>query len=174
MYQENNIFVFEDEEEAYPISTRPAKAGEEGLIYEMALALARSEGEVLNTLPVTKENLHRFGFCENPLFHTEFVEYQNKVVGYALYFYTFSSSQGYPILYIEDLYVKPEYRSMGMGKELFKKLATYAIQKNCCRLEWHVYSWNTSAAKFYQKLGSSSRRDLIQTRLEKKDLFKLF
>lgn len=168
MLKENNIFISES-----IATTRPAKRSEVETLYNLVRELAQHEGENTATLPLTKENLQRFGFGDNPIFHTEFVEYEESVVGYALYFYTFAANQGLPILYLEDLYVQPHYRDLGLGKLLLRKLARYAIQKNCCRLEWHVYSWNTQAAKFYQNLGGTFRKDLIQTRLEKADLHKL-
>lgn len=153
--------------------TRPAKMGDEDLLYGLIRELALYEGKDINTLPLTKENLHRFGFGEHPLFCTELAECEDQVVGYVLYYYAFSANQGLPILYVEDLYVKPEYRGMGIGSQFFKQLARYAIQKDCCRMEWHVFSWNDTAISFYQKLGGVLRNDLIQVRLEKAALQKL-
>ncbi len=110
-----------------------------------------------------------FGFGDNPYFFTEFAVYNNQIVGYALYYYGFSGYQGSPILYLEDLYVKTAYRRMGIGSQLFKQIAAYALQKECCRLEWHVFSWNISAIEFYQKLNGVFRKDLIQVRLDKEN-----
>ena len=76
--------------------TRPAKIGEDDVLYELILELAHYEGKDIATLPLTKENLRRFGFSENPHFCTEFAECEDKVVGYALYYYAFSANQGYP------------------------------------------------------------------------------
>ncbi|MFI5344363.1 MAG: GNAT family N-acetyltransferase [Chlamydiales bacterium] len=153
--------------------TRPAKMGDEDVLYELIRELAQYEGKDIATLPLTKENLRRFGFSENPHFCTEFAECEDKVVGYALYYYAFSANQGRPILYLEDLYVKPEYRGIGIGSQFLKQLAKYATQNDCCRLEWHVFSWNDSAISFYQKLGGVLRNDLIQVRLEKDALQRL-
>jgi L-amino acid N-acyltransferase YncA len=153
--------------------TRPAKIGEEDVLYELIRELALYEGKDITTLPLTKENLRRFGFGMNPHFCTEFAECEDKVVGYALYYYAFSANQGRPILYLEDLYVKPEYRGLGIGSQFLKQLAKYATQNDCCRLEWHVFSWNDSAIGFYQKLGGVLRNDLIQVRLEKDALQRL-
>ena len=153
--------------------TRPAKAGEEDILYELICELAHFEGKDIAKLPLTKENLHQFGFSESPYFFTEFAECEGKVVGYALYYYSFSANQGYPILYLEDLYVRPEYRGNGIGSQLLKQLAKYAIQKKCCRLEWHVFRWNNSAISFYQKMGGVLRNDLIQVRLENESLQRL-
>lgn len=152
---------------------RPAQIGEEGVLYELICELAQHEGKDISALPLTKENLHHFGFGDKCYFYTEFAECEDKVIGYALYFYAFSANQGRPILYLEDLYVKPEYRGEGIGSELLKQLARYAIQEGCCRLEWHVFAWNGSAIRFYQKIGGILKDDLIQVRLEKEALQKL-
>lgn len=154
-------------------STRPAKMGEEGLLYELIRELALYEGKDIEKLPLTKENLLRFGFNKNPYFFTEFAECEDQLVGYVLYYYTFSANQGRPILYIEDLYVKLEYRGLGIASLFLKQLAKYAIQNDCCRLEWHVFSWNSSAISFYQKLGGVLKNELIQVRLENEALHKL-
>jgi RimJ/RimL family protein N-acetyltransferase len=74
---------------------------------------------------------------------------------------------------LEDLYVKPEYRGIGIGICFLKQLVQYALQKNCCRLEWHVFSWNEAAIKFYQKIGGTLKEDLIQVRLEKEHMQRL-
>ena len=153
--------------------TRPAKIGEEDILYELIRELALYERKDVSQLPLTKENLFRFGFSQNPYFFTEFAECENQVVGYALYCYAFSANQGCPILYLEDLYVKPEYRKLGIGRQFLRQLALYAIQNDCCRLEWHVFSWNASAINFYQTLGGILKDDLIQVRLENEALQKL-
>lgn len=152
---------------------RPAKAGEEEILYTLIFELAQYEGNDLAKLPLTKENLRQFGFNDNPYFHTEFAECDGHVVGYALYYYTFSANQGAPILYLEDLYVKPEYRGYGIGSQFLKQLAQYARQKGCCRLEWHVFAWNESAIRFYENIGGVLRKDLVQVRLEKESMQKL-
>lgn len=153
--------------------TRPARTGEEDILYELICELAEFEGKDVAELPLTKENLHQFGFSESPYFFTEFAECEGKVVGYALYYYSFSANQGFPILYLEDLYVRRDYRGNGIGSQLLKQLAKYAIQKNCCRLEWHVFTWNNSAISFYKKMGGVLKNDLIQVRLENEFLQRL-
>lgn len=153
--------------------TRPAKIDEEDILYELIRELALYEHKDISRLPLTKENLLRFGFSQNPYFFTEFAECENQVVGYALYYYAFSANQGCPVLYLEDLYVKPEYRKLGIGSQFLKQLARYAIQNDCCRLEWHVFSWNASAINFYQSLGGILKNDLIQVRLENEALQEL-
>jgi GNAT superfamily N-acetyltransferase len=147
-------------------STRPARSGEEEILYNLIRELAQYEGKDVNSLPLTKEKISSFGFGKEAYFQVEFAESDQQIVGYALYYYGFSAYLGHPILYLEDLYVKPEYRGFGIGTQLLKQMAQYALEKDCCRLEWHVFSWNDKAIKFYQKIGSILRKDLIQVRLE--------
>ena len=153
------------------IVIRPAQTGEEEVLYELICKLAHYERNDISKLPLTKESLRQYGFGDKRFFYTEFASSEDKVIGYALYYYGFSSNQGRPILYLEDLYVKPEYREQGIGTEFLKKLATYAIKEGCCRLQWHVLAWNESAINFYRKLGGFLKEDSIQVRLE--DLQKL-
>lgn len=154
-------------------STRPAKIGEEEILYNLIRELAQYEGKDIDTLPLTKEKIQSFGFGDKAYFQVEFAEHNQHIVGYALYYYGFSANQGHPILYLEDLYIKPEHRGLGIGSQLLKQMAQYALQKDCCRLEWHVFSWNDQAIRFYKKIGGVLREDLIQVRLDKDGLQKL-
>lgn len=149
---------------------RPAQKNEVDLLYNLILELAEYEKKDISALPLTKENLQQYGFGENPYFLTEFAEIEGNVVGYALYFYTFSGYLGSPVLYVEDLYVKPEYRGRGLALDLLKQLAAYALERDCCRMEGHVFAWNEAAIRFYESLGGVLRRDLIQVRVEKSSL----
>ncbi|MBA3722186.1 MAG: GNAT family N-acetyltransferase [Parachlamydiaceae bacterium] len=146
---------------------RPAKPEEIDILYALVCELALFEGKDVTSLSLTKENLFKFGFSKNPYYHTELAIVDGNIVGYALYFYTFSANQGFPILYLEDLYLKEEYRKQGIGYQMLKKLAQHAKDHQCCRLEWHVFSWNELAIRLYQKLGGFLKDDLIQVRLER-------
>jgi GNAT superfamily N-acetyltransferase len=85
--------------------------------------------------------------------------YQNKPVGFALYFYNFSTFLGRPGLYLEDLYVRKQMRGNGFGKALLKHLAKIANQKNCGRMEWAVLNWNEPSIQFYKSLGAEPMND---------------
>lgn len=108
------------------VCLRALKPGEENALYAMICELAAFEGKDVSSLPLTPENLQRFGFGAKPFFHTQAALVDDKPVGYASYCYTFSAHQGYPVLYLEDLYVAPEYRRKGIGKAILSKLAQYA------------------------------------------------
>lgn len=84
---------------------------------------------------------------------------EGKEVGFALFFHNFSTFLGRAGLYLEDLFVLPEYRSKGYGKQLLKKLASIAVQRKCGRLEWWCLDWNQSSIDFYLSLGAEPMSD---------------
>ena len=81
-------------------------------------------------------------------------EYENEPVGYALFFYNFSTFTGRPGIYLEDLFIRPKYRGKGIGKTLLLQLLEIAKNKNCGRVEWCVLDWNEPAINFYKNLGA--------------------
>jgi len=81
-------------------------------------------------------------------------ELNNTVVGFSLFFHNFSTFLGKPGIYIEDVYVKKEYRHQGLGKSFFRFIAQLARERGCGRMEWSVLDWNKSAIQFYQSLGA--------------------
>lgn len=99
-----------------------------------------------------------------------FVMDGNKEVGFALFFHNFSTFLGRAGIYLEDLYVLPEYRGRGFGKALLKRLAKIAVDMGCGRLEWSCLDWNTPSIEFYRSLGSVSMDDWTVYRLTGKAL----
>ena len=115
------------------------------------------------------------GILENWLFDKNiarviFVMDGNKEVGFALFFHNFSTFLGRAGIYLEDLYVLPEYRGRGFGKALLKRLAKIAVDMGCGRLEWSCLDWNTPSIEFYRSLGSVSMDDWTVYRLTGKAL----
>ena len=88
-----------------------------------------------------------------------FVMADGKEAGFALFFHNFSTFLGRAGLYLEDLYVKPEYRSQGYGKAILKKLAQIAVERGCGRLEWWCLDWNRPSIDFYLSLGAEPMSD---------------
>ncbi len=86
-------------------------------------------------------------------------------VGFALFFHNFSTFKGRACLYLEDLYIKPEYRGKGYGKEMFKALAKIAVDRACDRFDWSVLDWNTPSIEFYKKMGAMAMDDWTVYRL---------
>jgi GNAT superfamily N-acetyltransferase len=95
------------------------------------------------------------------------------LVGYALYFYTYSSFLAKPTLYLEDLFVLKEYRKRGIGFALFRKCVEEAMINGCGRMEWAVLTWNQKALEFYERLGARRMSDWYVYRLDKKGLQKV-
>jgi GNAT superfamily N-acetyltransferase len=89
----------------------------------------------------------------------------NAPVGYAVYFYNYSTWLGKNGLYLEDLYVSPQYRNCGAGKALLQYLAQIAVSKGCGRFEWCVLDWNAPAIDFYESIGASAQREWVVYRL---------
>jgi GNAT superfamily N-acetyltransferase len=91
-------------------------------------------------------------------------------IGYAVYFFSYSTWLGRQGLYLEDLYVTPEQRGSGAGKQLLRHLAQLACAKGCARLEWSVLDWNEPAIQFYQSLGAKPQDEWIRYRLAGEEL----
>ncbi len=94
-------------------------------------------------------------------------------IGYAIYFYSYSSWQGRKGLYLEDLYISPQYRGCGAGQAVLRYLAKTAIEEDCGRLEWSVLDWNTPAIEFYENLDAEAQSEWVKYRLSGKSLEKM-
>lgn len=103
--------------------------------------------------PEAKNRLKRDGLCENPKYQAFLGKYDDKYVGYVIYFTTYSSFLALPTLYLEDIFILNEYRRQGIGTELFQFCVTQAKSMGCGRIEFCVLDWNTPAQNFYDKLG---------------------
>lgn len=106
--------------------------------------------EVVATAAILQETL----FGERANAEVILAYYQNKAIGFALFFHNFSTFLGRPGIYLEDLYVKPAMRGKGFGKKLLAFLAKLAKDRKCGRVEWWVLDWNKTAIDFYKSLGA--------------------
>src|SRR5262245_49007622 len=113
----------------------------------------------------TLGGIRRHGFGTKRYFETLICERDGEAVGFALYFFTFSTFLARPTLYLEDLFVVPEERGKGAGRALLSALARVALRKGCGRMEWAVLDWNTPSIGFYERLGAELRREWVLTRL---------
>ena len=100
-------------------------------------------------------------------------EVDGRAVGYAVYFYSYSTWLGRNGIYLEDVYVSPAFRGRGAGKALLRQLAQIAAAENCGRLEWSVLDWNTPAIEFYEALGAQAQSEWIKYRISGDALRKL-
>ncbi len=116
--------------------------------------------EVVTTEDTLRETL----FGDKPYAQVLIAEIEGKPVGYALYFYNFSTFMGRPGLYIEDVYVSEEYRGQGIGSALFEKCAYIAKENKCIRMEWLVLKWNP-ARKIYDHMGAKPMDEWVVYRL---------
>jgi len=98
-------------------------------------------------------------------FRVLMAEADGKPVGYAIYFLTYSTFLARPTLYLEDVFVHPDYRRLGLGRLFFAELRREARRERCGRMEWQVLDWNTPAQRFYRKLGAAPLEDWITYRL---------
>jgi GNAT superfamily N-acetyltransferase len=101
-----------------------------------------------------EEDLLRDGFGPQPKFRALIAEWNGEPAGYASFFYFYSTFQGRPALFLEDLFVSDKFRGQGIGKALLVAVAKLALDENCFGLRWEVLDWNTPAIKFYEKLGA--------------------
>ncbi|OUP25797.1 GNAT family N-acetyltransferase [Gemmiger sp. An194] len=136
---------------------RFAEEGDTPLILQFIRELADYEGmlsEVVADEATLKEWISRKQKAE-----VLFVLADGREVGFALFFHNFSTFLGRAGLYLEDLYVKPEYRGRGYGKAILKKLAAIAVERGCGRLEWWCLDWNRPSIDFYLSLGAQPMED---------------
>lgn len=132
---------------------REARPGDEALILALIKGIAEYE-KLSHEVVATEELLQKNLFGPSPAAEC-LLGYEGETpVGFALFFHNFSTFTGKPGLYLEDLFVYPEYRGKGYGKALLTRLASIAVDRDCGRMEWAVLDWNTPAIDFYKSLGA--------------------
>jgi len=146
------------------ISIRPAVPEEVPLILSFIRELARYE-RLEHALAATEADLTRTLFGARPYAHVLFACLEGAPVGFAVYFYNYSTFMGRPGLYLEDLFVRPAARGLGVGRRLLEHLARLAIEQNCARFEWAVLDWNEPAIGFYKRLGAVANDEWTGYRL---------
>lgn len=129
--------------------------------------------EKLEDAVTTKVEELKTNIFENGFARVLIAEENAKPVGFALYFYNFSTFLGKPGIYLEDLFVEPEHRGKGYGKALLKELARLAAEKGCGRLEWSVLDWNTPSIEFYKNLGAKPVDEWTVFRLDQEGIANL-
>lgn len=136
---------------------RFAKEKDIPLILNFIKELADYE-KLLDEVVATEEMLHESLFVRKAA-EVIIGEHTNQPVSFALFFHNFSTFLGKPGIYLEDLYVKPEMRGKGIGKNMLSYLARLAKERNCGRLEWWCLDWNSSSVEFYKSLGAKPMND---------------
>ncbi len=153
------------------IKFRFANEKDTALILEFIKELA--EYEKMADKVVADEKLLNEWIFEKKKAEVIFALLNGKEVGFALFFHNFSTFLGRAGIYLEDLYVKPEFRGRGFGKALIKKLALIAQERGCGRLEWWCLDWNKPSIDFYLSLGAEAMSDWTTYRFEGDSLKKL-
>jgi GNAT superfamily N-acetyltransferase len=132
---------------------RPAAPADVPQILDFIRALATYEREP-DAVTATETDLLLHGFGDNPFFSCLIAEEDGAPAGFALYFFSYSTWLGRPGLYLEDLFVYPDFRGLGIGKALLQRVAAIAEERGCPRLQWEVLDWNTPAIDFYRAMGA--------------------
>jgi GNAT superfamily N-acetyltransferase len=152
---------------------RPASPGDVPEIVAMIRELAEYE-RALHEVVATEEHLHRTLFAETPaVFGHVAVTADGRVAGMALWFLNYSTWLGSHNLYLEDLFVRPDYRNTGIGSRLLQALAAVCVERGYERLEWWVLDWNDSARGFYHSIGAEALTEWIPYRVSGEALTRL-
>jgi len=154
------------------LTIRPATIDDTDLILHFVRELAiyeKAEHEAL----ATPAHVHRTLFCANPKVHGLICEAGGTAVGFAVYFFNYSTWQGRKGLYLEDLYVTPAHRGAGAGKALLRRLAQRCMEADLGRLEWAVLNWNAPSIAFYDSLGAGAMTEWTVRRLDGEALERL-
>ena len=139
------------------MSVRIAPARPEDCRTVFALIRALAEYERLSHLVVgSEEDLRNELFGVHPVIESVLAWDGDSAVGFALYFHNYSTFLARRGLYLEDLFVRPEWRGRGLGKRLLAHVARVAVERGCARLEWSVLDWNEPALRFYRALGAEA------------------
>ena len=155
-----------------PIDIRPAVVRDVPLILDFIRGLAEYE-HLLDDVEATPALLEASLFPADgapPAAHCVIASLDDSPAGFALYFFNYSTFKARPGLYLEDLFVAPPFRGLGVGKALLLHLARLANERGCGRMEWAVLDWNESAIAFYESLGAKRMREWQICRLTGEDL----
>lgn len=137
------------------LSIRPARIEDAALLRTLIRELAAFE-RALDLVKIEESDLVRDGFAENPRFRALLAEWDAAPAGYAFFFHYYSTWAGRG-LFLEDLFVREEFRGKGIGKALLKAVARIAVTEDCYGVHWEVLDWNEKAIEFYKSLGAEFR-----------------
>lgn len=136
------------------VTIRPATASDAPVLFHLIQALAEYE-KLTHAVTGSAAALAHDLSGDRPACEAMLAESDGKPIGFALFFSNYSTFLTKPGIYLEDLFVLPDYRGQGVGKALLSALAQLALERNCGRLEWSVLDWNEPAIAFYRRMGAT-------------------
>jgi GNAT superfamily N-acetyltransferase len=154
------------------VVVRAALRSDVDQIYQFICELARYE-KLEHEVAASAADIEVALFGPTPRAYCDLAEHRGETVGFALWFYNFSTFNGRAGLYLEDLFVRPEARGLGAGKALLKQLAQRCIQEDLSRMDWSVLDWNAPSIAFYDQLGAEAKSEWILRRLAGESLRRL-
>ena len=135
-------------------------------------ALAKYE-RAPDAVTASEADLRSHGFGPNPFYQCLIAEEDGRPAGFAFFFFDYSTWIGRPGIYLEDIFVHPEFRDRGIGKALLQRVAAIAVEKGCARLKWEVLDWNTPAFEFYSAMGAELMNEWRSMRVTGEALVRL-
>lgn len=147
------------------MAIRPAAPADTGLILRFIRELADYE-KLLHEVKTSEDDVRALLFGAVPRAFCDIAEIEGDPVGFALWYYNVSTFEGRCGIYLEDLYVRPAARGMGVGKGLLAHLARRCVSEHLCRIQWAVLDWNAPSIAFYDSLGASARTEWITRQLD--------
>ncbi|PVZ63884.1 GNAT family N-acetyltransferase [Pelagibaculum spongiae] len=146
------------------LTIRPAVAADAAIIHQLIVELAVYE-KAEHEVKASVADIERSLFDKDSTVEARICERDGQSIGYAVYFFNYSTWLAKSGLYLEDLYITPEARGCGAGKAMLVHLAKIAVDKNCGRFEWSVLDWNEPSIKFYESLGAKAQNEWVGYRL---------
>lgn len=146
------------------IKIRQANSDDSPIIHQFVIDLAqyeKAEDQVTATIDMIRSSI----FDSNGAIDARICEYDGEPIGFAVFFYNYSTWQGKKGLYLEDLYISPSHRGKGAGKAMLQHLAKLAVDQDCGRFEWSVLDWNSPAIDFYESIGALPKDEWIMYQL---------
>ena len=154
------------------VTVRVASPADSPLILRFIRDLAQYE-RLLHEVEATEADIRRDLFGENPRCFCDIAEAGGRPVGFALWYYSYSTFQGRAGIFLEDLFVETDARGLGAGKALLARLAQRCVEADLGRLEWSVLDWNTPSIAFYDSLGAAAKTGWTVRRLDGEALERL-
>ncbi|EKT57549.1 GNAT family N-acetyltransferase [Providencia sneebia] len=151
------------------IEIKPATIKDSALILDMIIELAEYE-KARHEVKASISDIEKSLFDENSSTEALICYIDNKPAGYAVFFTSYSTWLGNNGIYLEDLYVSPDYRGAGVGKALLKYVARLAKERRCKRLEWSVLDWNQPAIDFYKSIGAQPQDEWVRYRMDEQTI----